>query len=522
MPDHASLNEIIGLVRKYSQRELLVLIATQAASLDKLPGRHLKFQRNRKLGSYNYVQVSYMATHGLAALTRIVLAHGNKWSRRIPIVEDLVLLENRVQNLPSFFGSAQTGTVTIEELFFQLSHQQMRFQTKREFNSLSRALVLYRDVPAVLNSEGVTCPFDLEEEFSRIVGMPMGRFIWSGLGIFGASLLGKPIGTKHLESTVSRLAKAWEGPEDDRPDMDSVRQFLEYVSLDIDGFVQQIGDLRKQDERIINVEFQPLLKFPVVVTGKEEYVVPIPELLLDRITDGLFHDFANGLEEGGTGNPFREYFGKLFERYVGLQIAEIFDAADLYPERNYGTQGRATPDWFINDAISPVAIECRSSTFSLSTTVYSNLERIIKDLQRIGSETVSKLQPKVEDIIGSKTHIETRAQEAPLNVLCTFESMAPIGLYGRLLQNAIEERSEDSPPRFHLVPIDYLEDMCALEDRQIFFSALKLLEVDESWGNRNEEGIEARWLKAMPEGRRKNRILRRTGEKFLSALESLS
>ena len=378
-------------------------------------------------------------------------------------------------------------------------------------------MLLYKHIPTVLASEGTPPPANLESVFEQITGMSIGQFMWSGFLVWVASKEGRAISLTSLRGMITEIRGRWQGHDKDQPTLEGVWHFLEYVSMDFQGFADTIGDLRKQDDRLIAVDFQPLLEYPAVRTGNDEYIVPIPKLLIDRSTNGLFHDLANGMRGSGHANPFRTYFGKLFERYVGLQLAMVFDPTQLYPEQNYGKGGKSTPDWVVNDPDMVLAIECRSSTFTLETQKNADIERIARDLGKIGVNTLVGIWPKIQDIQEGRTHISLASEHVPCPVLCTFESLEPIGMFGALLRGEIRQAHGTEPPNFYLMPLYYLEAMCATENCEEFSRALIQLEVDTTWHDPSGEGPRNRWLHAMPDPIPKNRILVEAEDEFWSA-----
>lgn len=507
--DHSSITDIVKRVRRFNQLELLERISLLASQLDEEPARAKQFIRHDKVGRLSFPRRIIVSTHCLTALAKIVLGNGNKWPLSSPSMDDVIFLENQVSNLPSFFTTEPPDNLLLEQVFFQLAKQQFRFQTGPDLYAFGRSIKLYRDIPKLLESEGTSPPVNVNSKFEQVTGMSLIQFIWTGLLVWGASKQGKTFSSLDLETLTNEVKDRWLGEQQDLPTLDTVRHFLDYVSLDINGFANKIGDLRNQDERFIAVDFQPLLQYPVVRTGDDRYIVPTPKLLIDRFTDGIFHDLANSMKGSGAENPFREYFGKLFERYVGLQLSLVFDAKQLYPEKAYGREsdGKRTPDWTVNDPNLPLAIECRSSTFRLETQKYADLDEIAKDLGRIGVETVTRIWPKIQDVVDGHTHISLDSKTNPLPVLCTFESLEPIGMLGAFIRGQLRSPSGDEPPNFYLVPVRYLEAMCATENLDDFYYALKKLEVDVTWHDPTDEGPQTRWERVMPDPMPKNRLL---------------
>ena len=69
--------------------------------------------------------------------------------------------------------------------------------------------------------------------------------------------------------------------------------------------------------------------------------------------------------------------------------------------------------------------------------------------------------------------------------------------------------------RFHLIPIVYLESMCAFQDPDVFITALKTLQVDETWLHPDSDPS-GEWHRAMPDPLPLNPILEAVAGDFLT------
>lgn len=501
------ISDLIKEVRPFSRRGLLERIANVAATLDKEPRRiqMLKWPKVVRGTRLRDIDV-LLATHNLEALTKLVLAHGNKWSNKLPEFGDIVRLQNHVENLPSRFTEGPTGTVSIEEMMFQLICQQFPFQSRNEKRALARVHILYKRIPELLEQDGFSLPFDLEEEFQRITGMSLTQFICSGIWLFGLATQSRKFKLGDLENQTEKIRAIWSIPESDLPTQQSMESVLNRVSFELDDFANHIGNLNEHDERLIAYDYQPLLEYPLVHLGNDEYICPIPKLLLDRFTIGVFHDLANAMRCPGRENPFREYFGKLYERYVGLQLSLVFGNSDIHPEVQYERGQKSTSDWTVSHTVTNLAIECRTSTFIIETRKGGDIENITRDLTRIGAETIKDLPPKIESLHAGVTLVALVTPRPTKAVLCTFESLEPIALFGTLLSETAKKIAGDFG-EFHLVTIDYLEDMCATEDPSKFMDALAALKVDDTWADISTADPKPAWESAMPEPMRQNTIL---------------
>lgn len=266
MPQHSNIQDIVRAVRKFNYRKLLGTINRLAVKLDHEPGRAKVVQWPGRLGRFTFPQQVVIATHSLAALAKVVLGHGNQWESQTPSAKDVIFLQNQMTNLPSYFTTESHGAETLDQLFFQLSFQQFPFQEKAEWNDLGRTALLYRSVPKVLAREGTSPPSDLEAAAKTIYGMTLGQFIWCGFFVYSHSLNPSSPYMRLPGSLdwVANVPSLWRGDPEDMPTPDTFRRFINIVSKDLQGFKDTIGDLRRQDERVIGVDFMPLPAVPVV------------------------------------------------------------------------------------------------------------------------------------------------------------------------------------------------------------------------------------------------------------------
>jgi len=516
----AIIDDIVKEVRKYSRRYLLERIAAITAGLDNDPGRlrMVKWPHVKNGVDLPPLDIA-IATHNLATLSKIVLAHGNKWSHKVPTVEDTLRLQNHVEQLPSLFTEEPIGTVSFDEVFFQIACQQFPLQTKDERRALARALVLFQKIPALLEKDGFTLPFNLEEEFRRITGMSITRFVSSGLWLFGIAIDGRPFRLGNIDGLADTLATNWAISPEDLPTQESMQNVLDRVSRGLEEFPEIFGDLRDQDEQLIAYDYQTLLQYPLIYLGNYDYLCPVPKFLIDRITDGIFHDFSNDMAGPGGQNPFRVYFGRLFERYVREQLSLVFDSSALHPELQYGSAPDSTPDWTVSNSRTNLAVECKTSTFTLETRKSGEIERITRDITKIGAEALGKLPRKIEALLAHRTPVVLATPTHPKAVLCTFEGFEPIAMLGTMLRRATKEIIGE-PADFHLVPIDYLEAMCAGGDESKFLEALDALKVDDSWGDMSTADPMPAWDSAMPHPHPRNPILEEAAGYILSIVDT--
>ncbi|MEA3065503.1 MAG: hypothetical protein QOJ27_1955 [Sphingomonadales bacterium] len=131
-------------------------------------------------------------------------------------------------------------------------------------------------------------------------------------------------------------------------------------------------DLRREAQALRDVDtvtaYKPsiLRQYPCFLVGHRDrtLVAPLPDLIMDRITNGLFYDVIGG------GGLIRDEIGRRFEAYSFALLAEMLVGTRFVPEVTYRTRlgPIATPDILMleNDGVVELAIECKASRMSVT------------------------------------------------------------------------------------------------------------------------------------------------------------
>jgi hypothetical protein len=106
-----------------------------------------------------------------------------------------------------------------------------------------------------------------------------------------------------------------------------------------------------------------LRRFPCVMFGEGPYRLraPLPQLILERVTSGIFYDLAD------AGWAARQEYGRRFEAYCLELTQAMLPKLTWLSETDYAyrKQARRTPDILVSSADSVVvAIECKATRMS--------------------------------------------------------------------------------------------------------------------------------------------------------------
>ncbi|WP_294271803.1 hypothetical protein [uncultured Sphingomonas sp.] len=145
---------------------------------------------------------------------------------------------------------------------------------------------------------------------------------------------------------------------------DAFHRTLDRISRPIESLKREASTLRNVG---LVTAYKPsvLRQYPCIQVGHRGRVLvaPLPDLIMDRVTNGLFYDVVGG------GGPVREEIGQRFEAYSLALLRETLDAR-FEPEATYRTRlgAIATPDVLMcgEDGGVTLAIECKASRMSVA------------------------------------------------------------------------------------------------------------------------------------------------------------
>lgn len=148
-------------------------------------------------------------------------------------------------------------------------------------------------------------------------------------------------------------------------DPDTLRRTLERIACPLAVAHTEAAELRAIDAA---AAYKPsiLRQYPCLLVGPRSrtMMAPLPDLIMDRVTNGLFYDVIGG------GGPVRDEVGRRFETYGLDLLSRMLPTAGFDAETEYRTSlGRiATPDILMRDEAGRVllAIECKASRMSVA------------------------------------------------------------------------------------------------------------------------------------------------------------
>jgi len=192
----------------------------------------------------------------------------------------------------------------------------------------------------------------------------------------------------------------------------SLKAVLNQLVADKSKLVELYDKRKNKDRRFRMYDFNPLFTHPIIrpcqnkqfSTPDNDFIhAPVPKLVASRISAGIFYQMFNTY-----GTEFSDYFGFVFERYVGLVLEKCLLSEHLLSELDirsfYTAEKGKAPDWIIIDGSTMLLFECKATRFSRpaqaiasENAIESSLAQVKKGLIQLAS-FVSACQAKISEL----------------------------------------------------------------------------------------------------------------------------
>lgn len=292
-------------------------------------------------------------------------------------------------------------------------------------------------------------PFDLEADWFDKTGIDIERFMVIGFGYFAGSL---------AHSSLARYF-ADRGHLEGKITQEECEKFLQRTAATYEQFRELSREYAVLNELYIKTEFNVLNKRPLIAID-DEIIAPVPRLLAWRISEGLYFDLMDIFHKP-EGNPFLDYFGKLFEHYVGRLLKWTFGEERVIHEPVYGKGEKRGPDWIVLDGDTAMLFECRSSRLRLDSKVFGQREDLLKDTERIFLDTLRKYPGKIAELQGGSLGVDISTVHRCEAIIVTYDALFVESYFRDLARQDFDKRGLTPFEDYHVMSIVDLEALSA-------------------------------------------------------------
>lgn len=306
----------------------------------------------------------YLFRWDLPTLQREIVLHAtHDGTKRLNTFASLALVINKIRDLENHAS----------ELFFEsnidnplkglhaIAHRQFPWQQKRILNSLMR----YQKVFGKQSVENI---------LTDGAGISVWQWYLMGLAVCG-----------HLKNEVGINAK--QNFEEFGIETSKSTLFFQKISIDIQKLREKTLAEQLYDKNW-SYAYNPILATPLIAMDeKNPHLLhcPIPELLLIRISHGLFFDLG---KIPGFNNPygasFESYIGEVIKYIYGGRPHSLIEETPYFVDRNK----KAGTDWVLIDTSANLFIECKAKRMSIASKMTFDPTHIKKQIDVLASAVV--------------------------------------------------------------------------------------------------------------------------------------
>jgi hypothetical protein len=316
----------------------------------------------------------------LHLLAREALLHASlEVGQKQPVVRDLIKLGNCVRRISDGISRKTiNSSAGAMRAFHLLIHQQARWQHARDWDRFYRVFRIYnRD--------------DIHQLLHDVLGVRLSTIYTLTFAIVGGAQRSPP----RILATNDYTFMGISAKERDA--------YFAMVGASHASLRETIKERAKYDERWA-FTWNPLEASPLIqlrAHRPDEYLCPLPELLLRRVTESLFFDLARSDEN--FGNPY----GKAFQSYVGDVLHAQFKGPMhcVLEEQEYWVKKNKKHgvDWIVSDATGHLILECKASRIRVDAKAVVDGAPLT---DAIGSLTKAVVQhyKNIDDALKGKTN----------------------------------------------------------------------------------------------------------------------
>ena len=301
------------------------------------------------------------------------------------------LYGNNLQQPEMLNGTDIRNEDNFRSLMVRISFEQLEYQFT-PVNMIARTIVLFNDVANRL----VPQRFDpLPQIFERSTGVNTSDYLLIAMAVVsGAHKTATFRPTMFASADIPRLKGLLsEG---------KVQKCLEMLSADYKEFQQEDRKAnRKLDPLFTKTRFNPLWIVPIIKSPSrrfDPFIIPNSLGYIRAAFGGLFWWFHRYFEARGVQQEFRNYFGYLFQEYVGMVLKSVFGDKNVHPELSYGRDKKFI-DWWLERKGKIYLFEVKANQFALASRQTGEEDLIVKGEIRKVAEAIEQVYRRVQDVM---------------------------------------------------------------------------------------------------------------------------
>jgi len=385
--------DLKNVLRRYNLRDGLITLGKKSIGI-------FNSKDKNKIGRAVYLDPDtggYISQFALAYLANILLISGaNDYkSKYISQKDNLLTLCNTYSNClidPALTSAYKLNDQdTLLSFMIRIDFEQIEYQFDPLY-MMARTLVIFNELLSVINPERFE---PLSDIFQRETGLNIYDYLMLCFLIYAGSLNTATFDTNKLTNADIPNLKDLLAEE-------KIVKFLKILKADYKSFREEDSLANeKLDPLFTKTRFNPLLVYPVIETDVkhygDQYVIPNILAYIKKAYGGLYWWFHRYFEDQGRQQDFRNYFGYVFQEYVGRILKGIYGLENVHGEINYGN-GLKFIDWWIEKDNKIYLFQSKANQFALLSKQTGDKEIIFKNEIKKITDAIEQVYKRIQDI----------------------------------------------------------------------------------------------------------------------------
>lgn len=401
------------------------------------------------------------------------------------LIDPALLPETELKDYDSFVST-----------FIRMNFEQLSFQTPPLY-PLSRQIYIF-DV--ILREDPLIDSINILELFHSHVGLSIPDFFI--LSIFLLVVANqKPF--FNLDSILKSNLPKYEYLLSEK----NLNDILEFYAIYYKDFKNEDRSLNSIDRIYTKFRFNPLVLYPIIKfdDAVATYIIPNIFLLENRFANGLFWWCDSHFKDKGIQNRFREYYGMIFQKYVGIILKSIYGNDQIKSEFTYGQAKIPFIDWYMIEDDKLYLFEVKSYQFNLLNNQLGIKENIIKEELKKIIYSVIQINKRINDIslYDELSHLRSK-KIIPVIVFLNFPLIST-NIYNQWLEELGEYQTLK---KYGYLPYKNLF-MLNIEELELYDDVKELISLEEIFSNivKDSQHNFISFLLSIKPGKLRNRFL---------------
>ncbi len=431
--------DLLRVLSRYNLRDSLITIGRASNFIS------FKAPKEHKMGRIGYKDpnTGAMVTQfALAYLTNLFLISGanDHKSKSIGGQDNLLALCNLYSNVlvqPDLVLEWRAkNPVSVPGILIRMHTEQFEnFQFLPELYVARTVAIFLNVIQRIAPQNGLP---NLAKVFQEKTGLSLSEYLRLATTIWAQSAAAQAGPTFRLQNFTDARISALQ----DILGEEKVKSFINILRADYRLFREEDERVNKNvDPLFTKYRFNPLSVYPIIETARKDlgdpYIIPNNPLYLKKAFGGLYWWFHRFFEERGLQLKFRQYFGDVFQAYVGEVLKGIYGAANVHSEIEYD-KNKFFLDWWVEKDGKIYFFEAKAYQFALGSKTGEH-EKILKEVREKIVETVEQVYNRIADIPKFKSLSIFKGKKI-IPVIVFFEMpFISTGLLKPLIEDALKE-----------------------------------------------------------------------------------